>query len=95
MAKPPLERWVRRLYQQRKKIDMQALNGISATLRHDEGAIAQCTCGWYTLNTAALSDRRPPCWNCDSRDGWSGSFKPPTPDAKWSGLVKPLETPNV
>lgn len=46
-------------------------------------ARAQCgECGRYTLDRTALSDRRPRC-ACGSTYGWSGSFKPPGPDAQW------------
>jgi hypothetical protein len=61
------------------------LNGIPATMHHDEGAYAQCgDCGRYTVDPFALSARPRPC-DCGSTTGWSGSFKKPGPDAKWSG----------
>lgn len=61
------------------------MNGIAATLRHDEGAIARCSyCGRYSLDPKTLSDRQPKC-ECGEKHGWSGSFKKPGPDAKWSG----------
>ncbi len=65
------------------------LNGIARTMFHDEGAYARCSCGWYSLNPATLSDKRPPCWGCGDVNGWSGSFVKPGPGAKWSGLVQP------
>lgn len=61
------------------------MNGIPASLRHDEGAIARCSyCGRYSLDPKTLSDRQPKC-DCGEKHGWSGSFKKPAPDAKWSG----------
>jgi hypothetical protein len=61
------------------------LNGIPATMRHDEGAISQCFyCGRYSLDPKTLSDRQPVC-ECGKQHGWSGSFKRPGADAKWSG----------
>jgi len=65
------------------------LNGIAATMFHDEGAYARCSCGWYSLNPATLSNKRPPCWGCGDVNGWSGSFVRPGPGSKWSGLVQP------
>jgi DNA polymerase III epsilon subunit-like protein len=68
----------------------QALNNIPATMRHDEGAIAHCFyCGRYSLDPATLSDRQPVC-ECGKQHGWSGSFKRPGPDAKWSGKAPDL-----
>lgn len=59
------------------------MSSIRATLAHDDGARAQCSeCGRYTLDRSALSSRRPRC-ACGSTHGWSGSFKPPGPDAQW------------
>ncbi|MBD8531515.1 MULTISPECIES: hypothetical protein [unclassified Massilia] len=61
------------------------LNSIPATMRHDEGAIACCAyCGRYSLDPATLSSRQPLC-ECGKQHGWSGSFKKPGPDARWSG----------
>jgi hypothetical protein len=61
------------------------LNGIPPTMRHDEGAIAQCSyCGRYSIDPATLSGRQPVC-ECGQQHGWSGSFKRPSHDAKWSG----------
>lgn len=64
------------------------LNGVPATMFHDEGAIAQCAyCKRYTLDRNALHDwdsRRTVC-TCGSIDGWSGSFEKPGPDAQWHG----------
>ena len=59
----------------------------AATMFHDAGAIAQCTCGRYTLNRNSLSprdERRPVC-ECGTNHGWSGSFKKPGADSKWHG----------
>lgn len=62
-------------------------NGIPATLTHDEGSIARCSyCGRYSLDPKTLSDRQPKC-ECGEKHGWSGSFKKPGPDAKWSGAA--------
>jgi hypothetical protein len=61
------------------------VNGISATWRHDEGAIARCSyCGRYSLDQATLSDRAPAC-ECGERHGWSGAFRVPSPTSRWSG----------
>jgi hypothetical protein len=63
------------------------INGIQATHRHDEGAIACCSyCGRYSLDPKTLSDRQPVC-DCGKQRGWSGSFRRPGPDAKWSGAA--------
>ena len=62
-----------------------ALNGIKATMFHDEGAIAQCGyCRRYSLDPKTLGDRQPAC-ECGEKHGWSGSFKKPGADAQWSG----------
>lgn len=67
----------------------EAVNGIPATLRHDEGAIARCSyCGRYSLDPKTLSNRQPKC-DCGEQHGWSGSFKKPGPDSKWSGAPTP------
>lgn len=64
------------------------LNGIPSTWAHDEGAYAQCgDCGRYTLDPTALCDSGMPTCACGSTTGWSGSFKKPGPDAKWSGTA--------
>lgn len=63
------------------------LNGIQATLRHGEGAYAQCGyCGRYSLDPNTLSDdmHQPAC-ECGLKHYWSGSFVKPGPDAQWSG----------
>lgn len=63
------------------------VNGIPATLRHDEGAVSRCSyCGRYSLDPKTLSDRQPKC-ECGELHGWSGSFKKPGPDASWSGTA--------
>lgn len=64
------------------------LNGIAASLTHDEGAIARCSyCGRYSLDRATLSrdNSRQPLCDCGKQHGWSGSFVRPGPDARWSG----------
>ena len=64
----------------------QPLNGIAATMFHGEGAIAQCGhCKRYTLDRKALADSRQPVCDCGKRHYWSGSFKPPGPNAQWFG----------
>lgn len=61
------------------------VNGIPATMHHDEGAYAQCgECGRYTIDPFSLSARPRAC-ECGSKHGWCGSFKKPGPGAKWSG----------
>lgn len=63
------------------------LNGIKATPFHDEGAIAQCFyCKRYTMDIEALNDRPMAC-ECGKKNGWSGSFRTPGPNAKWSGIA--------
>ncbi|WP_208455489.1 hypothetical protein [Burkholderia gladioli] len=63
------------------------LNGIAATMFHGEGAIARCSyCGRYSLDPKTLGDRQPKC-ECGEKDGWSGSFEKPRPDANWSGAA--------
>lgn len=65
--------------------EVATVNDIPATIRHDEGAIARCFyCSRYSLDPATLSDRAPLC-DCGRPHGWSGSFKKPGADAKWSG----------
>lgn len=57
---------------------------IKATIFHDAGAYAECgACGRYSDDPKTLSDRQPAC-DCGKQHYWSGSFKPPGPDAKWS-----------
>ena len=64
------------------------LNGIKATMFHDEGAIAQCgNCKRYTLDPKALADSRQPVCDCGRQHYWSGSFKKPGPDAQWFGAA--------
>ena len=66
-----------------------ALNGIPATLRHGEGAIARCFyCGRYSLDPKTLTNRQPKC-DCGKQHGWSGSFVKPDGDSKWSGDAAP------
>jgi DNA-binding CsgD family transcriptional regulator len=56
---------------------------IPATWQHDAGAYARCSfCLRYTRNTKALSHRSFLC-DCGSAEGWSGSFEPPGPTARW------------
>ena len=65
----------------------QPVNGISATMRHDEGAIARCSyCKRYSLDPATLSDRAPAC-ECGKKHGWSGSFVKPTPESKFLSVA--------
>jgi hypothetical protein len=63
------------------------LNGIAANWYHGEGAIARCSyCARYSLDPKTLGeDRYQPVCECGQKHGWSGSFKKPGPDAKWSG----------
>lgn len=62
-------------------------SGLKATLQHDAGAYAQCFyCKRYSLDPKTLGDRAPTC-DCGKDFGWSGSFKPPGADAKWSGTT--------
>jgi hypothetical protein len=63
------------------------LNGIAANGFHGEGAIAQCGyCRRYSLDPKTLgADRYQPVCECGEKHGWSGSFKRPGPDARWSG----------
>ncbi|WP_434663539.1 hypothetical protein P5W99_24590 [Paraburkholderia sp. A3BS-1L] len=73
--------------------DVKPLNGIPATLQHDEGAIARCSYrGRYSLDPKTLSDRQPKC-DCGERYGWRGSFKKPDHDAKWSGSAPQAAQP--
>jgi hypothetical protein len=52
------------------------LNGIKATMFHDEGAVAQCGyCKRYTLDRRALGDRPLTC-DCGKAHGWrAGQFR--------------------
>jgi hypothetical protein len=71
--------------QQEQSGEPGPLNGIKATMFHDEGAIAQCGyCKRYTLDRRALGDRPLTC-DCGKAHGWSGSFQKPTSDALWFG----------
>jgi len=58
-----------------------------ATAYHDRGAAARCSfCDRYTADIRALSSNLAnyaPC-DCGQDGGWSGSFKEPVADAKWS-----------
>jgi len=59
-----------------------------ANMFHDAGAMAQCQeCKRYTLDGNAIgsSDSRQPVCTCGQQHYWSGSFKPPGPDAQWHG----------
>jgi hypothetical protein len=57
---------------------------ITATWSHDAGAYARCSyCGRYSDNPHSLTKDSFPC-DCGKLHGWSGSFKKPGPDAKWS-----------
>lgn len=74
--------------------------GPKANMFHDAGAIAQCHyCKRYTLDHKALQRDREPACTCGQRRGWSGSFKPPGPDAQWHGpapaaLLQPPALPD-
>ena len=66
-----------------------------ANMFHDAGAIAQCQyCKRYTLDSKALSDRQPVC-ACGKQHGWSGSFKPPGPEAQWHGAAPGATQPTA
>lgn len=70
---------------------IKPLNGMRATMFHDEGAVAQCFyCRRYTMNEKALTDRPPTC-ECGHKYGWCGSFEPPASDAQWSGISAATE----
>lgn len=57
---------------------------IKATMFHDAGAYAECgACGRYSDDPKTLSDPQPVC-DCGKQHYWSGSFKAPGPDVKWS-----------
>ncbi|WP_227461627.1 hypothetical protein [Cupriavidus pauculus] len=57
---------------------------IAATWSHDAGAYARCSyCGRYSDSPLSLSKDSFPC-DCGKLHGWSGSFKKPEADAKWS-----------
>ena len=63
---------------------------IKATMHHDAGAYARCShCGRYSDNHKALAKDDWPC-DCGLPGNWSGSFRPPTAESKWSDA-----TPNV
>jgi hypothetical protein len=65
-----------------------ALNGIASTWFHDEGAYARCSdCGRYSLDSNTITQQATIRCECGSTTGWSGSFKKPSPDAKWSGAA--------
>ena len=55
---------------------------ISATLSHDAGAYGQCVCGMYSDNPSILNHNIE-C-ECGKKTGWSGSFKRPDINSKWS-----------
>lgn len=53
-------------------------------MSHDGGAFARCSyCGRYSDNPDALSTRGLVC-DCGQAFGWSGSFKQPVENSKWS-----------
>jgi hypothetical protein len=57
---------------------------IAATWSHDAGAYARCSyCGRYSDNPHSLMKDSFPC-DCGKLHGWSGSFKKPTAESKWS-----------
>ena len=55
---------------------------IQRTLLHDAGSFGQCTCGRYSDNPFIL-DHKFIC-ECGKKTGWSGSFKQPDKNSKWS-----------
>jgi hypothetical protein len=58
-------------------------DNIKYTWNHDAGAHGQCSyCGRYSDNSFILTHFIE-C-ECGEKDGWSGSFPPPTEDSKWS-----------
>lgn len=60
---------------------------IPATRAHDAGAYARCSfCGRYSIDPGTLSNKsnRVPLCECGRVGGWSGSFKAPGVDARWS-----------
>lgn len=74
---------------------MTPLNGIKATIFHDEGAVARCGyCGRYSLDPRTLGDRQPAC-ECGEKHGWSGSFVKPGSGAEWSGAAPSATCPDL
>lgn len=70
-----------------RDLDRAVSQVLPATLHHDAGAYAQCSyCKRYSAQPETLYDQlnRVPFCDCGHRDGWSGSFKAPGPDAQWS-----------
>jgi len=55
---------------------------ITRTPQHDAGAYGQCICGRYSDDPRCLDDGY--LCECGQRNGFSGSFKPPTKDSQWS-----------
>lgn len=56
---------------------------IKKTGHHDAGAYAMCSnCGSYSYHPEALSNNYP-C-HCGKSGYWSGSFKKPTKESRWS-----------
>lgn len=73
-----------------ERIDSAIGGTLSATSIHDAGAYARCSyCGRYSASPVAtrgdkVAEAFAPCDCGKGASGWSGSFKPPGPDAKWS-----------
>lgn len=55
---------------------------IQKTLSHDAGAFGQCICGRYS-DIPSILNHEIKC-NCGLKTGWSGSFKKPTEESRWS-----------
>ncbi len=92
------EAWTIRLYEAAVQFSIadhhpQAVQSPKANMFHDAGAIAQCFyCQRYTLDRKALGDRQPVC-TCGKKEGWSGSFKAPGPNAQWHGPAPAEQSP--
>lgn len=74
-------------------LDLVISQGLGANSLHDAGAYAQCSgCHRYTVNPNALQRNDTPC-DCGRTNFWTGSFKPPGPDGRFSvGLPATRET---
>jgi hypothetical protein len=67
-----------------ERVVMMRGENILGTMHHDGGAYARCSyCGRYSDNLKSLSTNSHPC-DCGKLHGWSGSFKAPTAESKWS-----------
>jgi hypothetical protein len=59
-------------------------------------ANAQCSyCGRYSDDPNTLGDRYQPLCDCGKRNGWTGSFVPPTTASKWSSSSGAYEHENL